>query len=92
MTALVTGALAHPSNAAPVGRPKPGPKPTIVATEAFSPWAAALEQCDASGDLHWVLGPDGVLLPSRQPAAKANRAHGTRVLNRLAALVGRRRD
>jgi hypothetical protein len=62
--------------------------PPVV--DGFAPWVAVLEQSDALGELRWVVGPDGVLLPTRDTGnADGVRSAGRAVRYRLAALVGR---
>jgi hypothetical protein len=81
-----------------VSRPRPGPRPDRGAgpglrvappvVDAFGPWVAVLEQSGAPGELRWVVGPDGVLLPTHGTGNAAGvRSKGRAVRDRLAAFV-----
>lgn len=81
---------------APVRRPRPGPGRSAAyrvappVADAFGPWAAILEDAGATGELRWEMGPDGVLLPTRDSAGNdAVRTRGRALRDRLAALARR---
>jgi hypothetical protein len=86
--------------AVPVATSRPRPRPTPVTgptyrvappvADGFAPWVAVLEEADSVGPLRWIVGPEGVLLPTRLGAdADRTRRPGDAV-RRALAVVRRR--